>query len=238
MSQTIKCLVVDDEPLAGELIQEYISQVPALELVAYCWNAMEAFEILKKETIDLVFLDIQMPVLDGMEFVKSLQDAPAVIFTTAYRDYAVESYELDIIDYLLKPITFPRFFKAVNKYFNQLDHTPKLATKAKPQVDTESFIYVNTNRKHIKVVFDEILFVESLKDYIKIQTYTEAIVTKDRISEFERKLPSPFLRVHRSFIVNTAKLSAYSAHEIEIGDQKIPIGISYKKAVSDFFDQS
>ena len=235
MSQKIRCLVVDDEPLAIGLLEKHIQQFSQLELVSSCWNAIQAFEILKKEAIDLVFLDIQMPGLDGIEFVKSLNHRPDIIFTTAYRDYAVESYELDVVDYLLKPITFNRFFKSISKYLEKSDNqiiSPQ--TQNKHTESEEQFIYVNTNRKFVKVPFQEIDYVESLKDYVSIQMGTQKVVTKDKISEFENKLPSYFLRVHRSYIINTKKITAFTQHDIEIQAKEIPIGISYKKIVMDF----
>ena len=228
----IKCLIVDDEPLAIMLIEKHISQIPQLELVASCQNALEAFEVLKKESIDLLFLDIQMPVLTGLEFAKSLQHPPSIIFTTAYREYAVESYELNVVDYLLKPITFSRFFKAINKYLNS-QHTESamniIQTAAVPK--SPAFIYVNANKKHIKILLKDVLYVESLKDYIRIHTNDQRITTKDKISEFEQKLPDNFLRIHRSFIVNRQHITAFTAHDVEIGKTEIPIGGSYKKGV-------
>lgn len=235
MSASTKCLIVDDEPLAIELIKDHIERIPQLEILATCQNALEAFDILKKEPVDLVFLDIQMPVLTGMEFVKSLQHPPSIIFTTAYRQYAVESYELDVIDYLLKPITFTRFFKAINKYFNSQQTAKTVSIPHSNAPSPEDFIYVNANKKHIKVSFADILFVESIKDYVRIHTPEKNIVTKDKISDFADKLPGHFLRVHRSYIVNTSKISAFTAHDIEIGTHEIPIGISYKQQVFDFF---
>lgn len=234
MNTSTKCLIVDDEPLAIELIKDHIERIPQLEIAGTCQNALKAFEIIKKEPIDLLFLDIQMPVLTGMEFVKSLQNPPSVIFTTAYRQYAVESYELDVIDYLLKPITFTRFFKAINKYFNTLDQAIPAPVATVPPPPTDNYIYVNANKKHIKVPFEDILFVESIKDYVRIHTAGKNIVTKDKISDFAEKLPDTFLRVHRSYIVNTSKITAFTAHDIEIEKHEIPIGISYKKQVFEF----
>lgn len=238
MSKKIKCLVVDDEPLAAGLIEKHIQQIPQLELVASCWNALKAFELLKKEQIDLIFLDIQMPVLNGIEFVKSLPNPPSIIFTTAYRDYAVESYELEVVDYLLKPITFTRFFKSINKYLSRLEQNQPNSSIPVPTnntpSDSEDFIYVNTNRKYVKVLFQEVFYIESLKDYVRIHTENQRITTKDKISEFVEKLPNYFLRVHRSFIVNTQQIKAYTVNDIEIGDQEIPIGVSYKKEVMAF----
>lgn len=231
----IKCLVVDDEPLAINLLEKHIQKFSQLTLKGSCWNAIQAFEILKNEAIDLVFLDIQMPGLNGIDFVKSLKEKPSIIFTTAYRDYAVESYELDVIDYLLKPITFERFFKAVNKYFDRIENDSEKIQHIKDnEVEEASSIYVNTNRKHTKVVFDNISYVESLKDYIKIYINEEVIITKEKISEFEKKLPHYFLRIHRSFIVNTQKITAFTQQDIEIEEKEIPIGISYKKEVISF----
>jgi len=231
MPDRITCVIVDDEPLAIKLIETHIAQIPQLEVIDTCQNPMEAFEILKKEPIDLLFLDVQMPLMTGIDFVKSLQHPPSIIFTTAYREYAVESYELQIVDYLLKPISFTRFFKAINKY---LDNRGKSKTPSKGEEatsDSPDFIFVNANKRHIKVLFDEILYIESIKDYIRIHTKDQRIVTKDKISEFAQKLSSNFLRVHRSFIVNTQQISAFTAHDIEIGEVEIPIGGSYKQRV-------
>lgn len=235
MSEKVRCLIVDDEPLALQLIQAHIERLPQLEIVAACQNALEAFDLLKKEQIDLVFLDIQMPVLTGIEFVKSLQHPPSIIFTTAYREYAVESYELEVVDYLLKPITFTRFFKAINKYLNQKKASqsphPIPQTAPSPEAPEDSFLYVNANKKRIKVSFKDVEYIESLKDYIRIHQPNGSITTKEKISEFEQKLPAYFLRIHRSFIVNTKKITAYTAHDVEIKEKEIPIGGSYKKEV-------
>lgn len=232
----IKCLIIDDEPLAIKLIKRHVEQVPNLELVDTFQNPLVAFELLKKEKIDLIFLDIQMPVLTGIEFVKALQHPPSVIFTTAYRDYAVESFELNIVDYLVKPITFTRFLKAVLKYENQIQKiappTPTISTSV-PEAPTLHHIYVNANKKHIKINFEDILYIESIKDYVRIHTKETSTMTKFKISEFEKKLPNIFMRIHRSFIVNTHQITAYTTHDVEIGEKEIPIGGSYKKLVED-----
>jgi len=234
-------MVVDDEPLAIGLLEKHIQQFSQLDLVASCWNAVQALEILNQEKIDLLFLDIQMPGLTGLEFAQSLQNPPEIIFTTAYRDYAVESYELNVIDYLIKPITFNRFFKAVNKYFDKIAPQPSVSPSVAPPVNTpttsseeNSFIYVNTNRKYTKVLFEEVLYIESLKDYIQIHTEREPVMTKEKISEFTSQLPSYFLRIHRSYIVNTKKITAFTQHDVEINQLEIPIGISYKQEVLNY----
>jgi DNA-binding LytR/AlgR family response regulator len=212
----IRCLVIDDEPLAIEVIKAHLSQLNDLELVATFSNPIEAIETINAGTIDLIFLDIEMPLLSGIEFLKTIQNAPKVIFTTAYRNFAIESYELDAIDYLLKPISFSRFFKAVNK-FKKLTRVPVLDVSTTEEIVTNDHIYVNTNKKFIKIKFDEILYVESIKDYVRIHLPTKSVVTKDSISHFEMKLPSEFLRAHRSFIVNSRKVTAFTKVDIEIG---------------------
>jgi len=234
----IKCLIVDDEPLAIKLIEGHIEQIPGLELIASYKNALEAFESLKTTPVDVIFLDIHMPVLTGIDFVKSLQSPPGIIFTTAYRNYAAESYELNVIDYLIKPITFTRFFKAVAKFSNQHRQSIK---SIEPIVVSElpsEYIYVNSNKKHIKVEFEQILYVESIKDYVRIHTSEKSITTKDKISDFEKKLPPTFLRVHRSFIVNTNKITAFTKQDVEINEREIPIGRSYKEAILKRFENS
>lgn len=233
---SIKCLIIDDEPLAIKLIKRHVEQVPSLELVDTFQNPLAAFELIKKEKIDLLFLDIQMPVLTGLEFVKALQNPPSVIFTTAYRDYAVESFELNIVDYLVKPITFTRFLKAVLKYENQIQKIESPAPTPLtilPKAPTSDHLFVNANKKHIKISFEDILYIESIKDYVRIHTKETSTMTKFKISEFEKKLPENFLRIHRSFIVNTYQITAYTAHDVEIGDKEIPIGGSYKIVVGE-----
>ena len=229
----IRCLIIDDEPLAIEVIKMHLSQLPELELVATFNNPIEAIEKLKNDVIDLIFLDIEMPLLSGIDFIKTIPNVPKVIFTTAYRNYAIESYELDVVDYLLKPISFSRFFKAINK-FKTLVELPISAMSASEEVITNDHIYVNVNKKFIKIKFADILFIESIKDYIRIHLPDKSIVTKDAISNFEEKLPSEFLRTHRSFIVNTMKITAFTKVDVEIGDKEIPIGSSYKDDVIRF----
>jgi DNA-binding LytR/AlgR family response regulator len=237
MSKKITCIVVDDEPLAIELLEKHIQQFTQLELVATCWNAIEAFEIIKQTAVDIIFLDIQMPGLSGIQFAKSLQNPPAIIFTTAYREYAVESYELDVIDYLLKPITMDRFFKSITKYFDKVGSAViHKEIKSTTHLE-EDHIYVNTNRKYVKIIFNDVLYVESIKDYVRIYLKDGSISTKDKISVFEEKVPSYFMRVHRSYIVNTRKITSYTMQDIEIGTAEIPIGISYKKEVMKLLQQ-
>ncbi|WP_276390984.1 LytR/AlgR family response regulator transcription factor [Eudoraea chungangensis] len=226
---SIHCLIIDDEPLAAELIADYVGKIPLLTLVTTCNNAIEAIEVIKNQQIDLLFLDIQMPMITGIEFLRSLINPPKVIFTTAYREYALESYELDVVDYLLKPISFERFFKAINKYQSTVEvKMAKSATTDEP----EDYMYINANKKHHKVLYSDILYAESLKDYLRIHTVQNSITTKQKISDLEKSLPSYFLRTHRSYIINTRKITAFTAQDVEIGAIEIPIGISYKQQVN------
>ncbi len=222
----IKCIVVDDEPLARSLLETHIAQVPFLEHLGSFKNAVLASDFLSRNVVDLILLDIQMPMITGIDFLKSLQAPPKIIFTTAYREYAVESYELQVVDYLLKPITFSRFFQAVSKLnIDQIKDSPKSSLGI-------DHIFVQVNKKNIKVVLDSIVYVESLKDYLKIHTVTETIVVKDRISAFEKVLPQDkFLRVHRSYIVSLDKVTAFTHQDVEIGKIEIPIGGSFKEQV-------
>jgi DNA-binding LytR/AlgR family response regulator len=224
--QKFNCIIVEDEPLAAEILQDYVMQVPFLELKAVCANAILATEALRNHTIDLIFLDINLPKLKGLDFIKTLQHPPRIILTTAYHEYALQGYEHNVLDYLLKPIEFSRFLKAVNKLTIPMVVTnPVLAEDRKYQ-------FFNVNKKMIKVFFDEILYVESQREYVKIATKTQAILTKLALGEMEELLQNEnFLRVHRSFIVAKDKIEAYSATDIDINGKQIPIGRGYKDDV-------
>ncbi|MGK0377377.1 LytR/AlgR family response regulator transcription factor [Patiriisocius sp. Uisw_017] len=229
----IRCLIIDDEPLAIEVIKTHLSKLEELELVAAFNNPVEALETINTNTIDLIFLDIEMPLLTGIEFLKTLDNLPKVIFTTAYRNFAIESYELEVVDYLLKPISFSRLFKAVNKFKKQTK-VPVMEIATSEESITNDHMYVNANKKFIKIKFDDILYIESVKDYVRIHLPTKSVVTKDSISNFEDKLPNKFLRIHRSFIVNSKKVTAFTKVDIEIGKIEIPISASYKEGVIGF----
>ncbi|SEE18987.1 DNA-binding response regulator, LytR/AlgR family [Tenacibaculum sp. MAR_2010_89] len=228
----IKCLLVDDEPLAIKLIENHISKIDSLQVVATCNNAIKAFEILSTQEIDLLFLDIKMPNITGIDFLKTIKNPPKTIFTTAYRDYAIESYDLDVVDYLLKPITFERFFKSIDKFLR----ANSLIVPEKKEVLQDEFILVKSGNKHHKIKIDQILFIESLKDYIKIHTVNDKrIVSKYKIGEIEEELANKnFLRVHRSYVINTNKISAFTINDIEVNSVEIPIGASYKDKVITF----
>lgn len=227
----IKCLVVDDEPPAREIIRRYIEEIPTLELVAECANAIQAFTVLQQEPVDLMFLDIRMPQLNGNDFLKTLKNPPKVIFTTAYTEYALEGYELDVVDYLMKPIPFDRFLKAVNKAFQQTAAKQE-GLQANEDKKSESFVYFRADRKMVKVMLRDILYIESMKDYIKVMTDAGVIITKQSISSVEAMLPEKdFVRVHRSYIVSLDKIKTFTSELIEIDKTEIPIGKLYRNGV-------
>ncbi len=227
----IKCLVVDDEPPAREIIRRYIEEMPTLELVAECANAIQAFTVLQQQPVDLMFLDIRMPQLNGNDFLKTLKNPPKVILTTAYTEYALEGYELDVVDYLMKPIPFDRFLKAVNKAFQQAAAKQEGA-QVNEDKKSESFVYFRADRKMVKVMLQDILYIESMKDYIKVMTAAGVIITKQSISSVEAMLPEKdFVRVHRSYIVSLDKIKTFTSELIEINKTEIPIGKLYRNGV-------
>lgn len=235
----LKCLVIDDEPLAREVITSHIQKIDGLELVAECDNALKAFEWLKKEPIDLLFLDIQMPKLTGIEFIKVLNPNAQIIFTTAYREYALESYELNVADYLLKPISFNRFLKAVNKVLQVQQEEPQPAQEPDALRTDEPHIFLKADRKMVKVYLKDILYIESLKDYVRIKLQGKEVISLQKISFLEEKLPEDcFMRVHRSFIVPLKKIEAFSNNAIEVNGVEIPIGRNYKDKVLEQLNSS
>ncbi|MEO1050374.1 MAG: LytTR family DNA-binding domain-containing protein [Bacteroidota bacterium] len=229
----LKCLIVDDEPLAIEVIESYVERLEGMEIMATCSNALEAFEVLQEKQVDLLFLDIQMPKLTGIDFLKTMKSPPKVIFTTAYRDYALEGYELDIIDYLLKPISFERFLKAINKVYQTQPKQYSAKAQDAQTTDTEGdYIYLKADKKMVKVPLHDILYIESLKDYVRVKTPVKEVITHQKISYLEQKLPEEnFMRIHRSFIVPINKIESYSASAIEVPGKEIPIGRNYKNQV-------
>ena len=230
---SLKCIIVDDEPLALEVLEAYIDRIEGLELVAKCENAVKAFDALKKQSVDLIFLDIQMPKLTGIDFLKVLNPAPKVIFTTAYREYAIESYELNVVDYLLKPIAFNRFMMAVNKAMSSADDPVEVPqVEEAPTVADDPYLFLKADRKMVKVYLKDILYIESLKDYVRIKTPDREIISLQKISYLEQKLPEDlFMRIHRSFIVPVKKIEAFSNHAVEVGGKELPIGRNYKNQV-------
>ncbi len=230
----MNCIIVDDEPLAREVLESFVGRIDGLELKGSCDNAIKAFDLLKKDKVDLIFLDIQMPKLNGIDFLKVLNPLPKIIFTTAYREYAIESYELNVVDYLLKPISFQRFLMAVNKAMNDGSKEIKEPILAAPD-DLRSetpYIFLKADRKMVKVYLKDILYIESLKDYVRIKLPQKDVISLQKISFLEQKLPEDcFIRIHRSFIVPIRKIEAFSNNIIEINGVELPIGRNYKEQV-------
>lgn len=231
----VRCLIVDDEPLAIRFIEKHISQIDSLEIAASCNSAIKAFEILNTQTIDLMFIDIKMPHLTGIDFLKTLKNPPKTIFTTPYREYAIESYELETVDYLPKPITFERFVKAIDKFFR---HTAKTVEPVQRESILPDYILVKSGNKHHKIILYNIVYIESLKDYIKIHLENDtSIISKYKLGEMEQELSEhQFLRIHRSYIINTSKITAFTSNDIDLNTNEIPIGVSYKEKVILFLE--
>lgn len=223
-----KCLLVDDEPLAIALLEKHIAQLDLFEVTATCSNAIKALEILNSRSIDLLFLDIKMPKLSGIDLLKTLKHPPKVIITTAYREYALDGYDLDIVDYLVKPITLDRFLKAVERYM-RISNPPVVGA---PAAEENKFITLKSANKFFRIELQDIWYMESLKDYVKVVTVKGEIITKYKISDLEKDLSGKgFLRVHRSFVVNLKHVRSFTATDIEINRYEIPIGTSYKEMV-------
>jgi DNA-binding LytR/AlgR family response regulator len=228
--QTYKCIIIEDEPLAAEVLQDYIRQVPFLELACCCSDAFYAMESLQKFDIDLMFLDIHLPKMKGLDLIKVLKKPPKIIITSAYQEYALQGYEFNVIDYLLKPIEFSRFLKAVNK----IEQTKEIILPARPAILPAERVYLffNVGKKKVKVFLDEILYIESMKEYIRVNTKSKSVLTKFKLSQVDGLLnENNFLRIHRSFIVAKDKIESFSATEVDIGGKQLPIGRSYKELV-------
>ncbi|WP_299122503.1 LytTR family DNA-binding domain-containing protein [uncultured Winogradskyella sp.] len=229
MTKNVSCVIVDDEAMAREIIAMHLSKIKKIDVVAQCCNAVEAFNTITNNDIDLVFLDINMPEISGIAFAKSINKNIKVIFTTAYRDYAVEGFELQAVDYVLKPISFERLLKAVNRYFEVFTKVEKTSSHI---TESNDFIFVRSNRRMLKVNFESILYVESYSDYIKIHLEEEIIVTRETISAMEAKLPKQnFIRIHRSYIIALSKIQSFTSEHVTLNRRTLPFSRSYKKEV-------
>ena len=231
MAKMIQCLIVDDEPVAREILENYLSRINTFKVAGSCKSAVEAFRIINTQSIDLIFLDINMPEISGLSFARSINKDLKIIFTTAYREYAVDGFDLQAVDYLLKPISFERFLQAVNKYLDE-----KTAVSASFAVEfTEEksdYFFVRSDRKMVKISFADILYVESFSDYLKIHLTDKIVITRETISNIEAKLPQKkFIRVHRSYIVSLANIDSFTNEYVEIDGHEIPISRSYKNEV-------
>lgn len=238
-------LIIDDEPLALDVLETYIAKMPDLNLVGRCSNALEANELLRKHDVDLIFLDIQMPQVSGVDFIKALQNPPLFIFTTAYSNYALEGYELNAIDYLLKPISIDRFMKAVNKALEQFE-LRRREENAEPGSSTESgegFFFVKADKKLVKIKYDEILYIEGLKDYVIIRLEVGRVVTLQTMKSLEDKLPAnKFKRIHRSYIVSIDKIHAVDGTSVDLYEKgiikQLPIGKNYRDEILEIVNKN
>lgn len=231
MSDVITCLIVDDEPMAREVLQNHLAKVDNIKVIASCKNALEAFKCLSSSDIDLIFLDINMPEISGLDFAKAINDHQKVIFTTAYREYAVEGFDLRAVDYLLKPIAFDRLLQSIHKYMNEQPTIIKSEAILQEE-ERNDFFFVRSDRKMIKIDFDQIKYIESISDYIKIHLQTQSVVTRETISNIEAKLPKKeFIRTHRSYIVAIHMIESFTNEYIEIDRKTIPISRNYKSEV-------
>lgn len=229
----VRCLIVDDEPMARDVIRKYIENVPSLCIAGEFANAIDATLFLQGDTVDMIFLDIRMPQLSGTDFVRSLHQVPKIIFTTAHKEFAHEGFELDVVDYLLKPIRFDRFLRAVNKAFPQRHQETEIngLVNGHDKKFASPFIYVRVDRKMVKILLDDIIYIESDKDYVKVFTTHSTIITRQTISSVEAMLSeNKFFRIHRSFIVSLDKIKSFSNEIVEIGNKELPIGKLYRNS--------
>ncbi len=231
------CVIVDDEPLARSLLKDYVSKVPSLRLVDVCASPVVAMEVIQKQPVDLLFLDIQMPEITGISLLKIMKKKPLVVLTTAYSEYALESYELDVVDYLLKPITFSRFLQAVDKVnsrINSATHIEKVVPNS-----SQPFIFIKDGTKLVKLMWADILYIEGLKDYVTIHTKQQKVVSLQRLKLLEEQLPADqFIRIHNSFIVSLHAIESIHKNEVHIGTAALPISDSYKKSFRDFIERN
>ena len=228
----LRCLLIDDEPPALKILASYISNINGLEIVGQCKNALEALDVLNQRTVDVIFLDIKMPKILGTEFLKNLSHPPKVIFVTAYRDYAVEGYELDAVDYLVKPVSFERFFKAITK-LNRMMGKETISASVDYKSNPEAFVYLKVDKDMKKIFVNDIVYIESWKDYIKLFLINgKSLIIKQTITAMENLLSEHrFLRVHRSYMVSLKKISGYNGVSVQLDAKEIPIGRLYKQAV-------
>jgi len=235
----LNCVIIEDEPLARNLMTEYVRKVPELNLLNAFSNPLEALEALRTLSVDLLFLDVQMPEITGISLLKVLKKRPLVVLTTAYSEYALEGYELDVADYLLKPITFERFLKSVDKIMQRLNAEPKPVVTTTENAPTPTFVFVKDGTKLVKIQLNEILYVEGLKDYVTIHTTHQKITTLQRMKALEEQLPADkFIRIHNSFIVALNAIDVVQKNEVEIKGTSLPIGDTYKKSFREFIERN
>lgn len=226
MNTKFQCYILDDEPLAIKVIEQHLSKFEQFEICGSSTDPLEAHHQLKTLQPDLLFLDIEMPEINGLEFIDSMQSQPKIIITTAYREYAVEGFELNVLDYLVKPVPFPRFVKAIDKFLTLQNPATTLTNN-----NTFTNITVKANRKNIRIELKDILYIEGVKDYVKVVLHDQSFLTNSSIGNFHKTLPlDQFLRIHKSFVVARNKITAFTAHDVEVGQIELPIGRQFKEA--------
>jgi DNA-binding LytR/AlgR family response regulator len=227
-----RCLIIDDEPLGIKLIKNHLDKFETFEVVGECNSAVKAVEYLKSEKIDLMFLDINMPEITGINFLKTLTDPPYVIITTAYREYAIEGYDLDVVDFLLKPISFERFLKAINRYCNRIRISPLKESNSTDETDERKYIYIQDGKKAFRLLYDDIIYFEGYGEYVKVIATNRNYLVRDSLAEFEHKLSSDFfLRIHKSYLINIRKILGFTTSQIMIKNSQLPIGRVYREKV-------
>ncbi len=230
----MRCVITDDEPIALEILEDYINMVPGLNLIAKCRNAMETFIILKQEKVDILFIDIKMPGISGLDFVRSLTKAPVIIFTTAYRNYAADGFDVDAADYLLKPISIDRFLRAVNKAMNI---GPSIKDLASNNIYKRNFLLLKTDRGLVKIDYNQIYFFEAMENYVKVNLKDKQIISLNTMRSLEETLPPNFIRIHRSYIVNLEKIEIFQKNNFTIGNKNLTVGKNYRKIVAAYINQ-
>jgi DNA-binding LytR/AlgR family response regulator len=232
MSNKTRCLIIDDEPLALKLIKSHLSKLSSFEVAGECRNALQAVEVLKRERIDLMFLDINMPEITGIDFLKTIPNPPYVIITTAFREYAIEGYDLDVVDFLLKPISFERFLKALNRYINRTKPSQNDNGSQSNSNHEKKYIHIHDGKTIIKLVLDDIMYLEGYGEYVKVITQDKNHLVRNSLAEFENKLSdSNFLRIHKSYIVNARKISGFTSLHVILKNIQLPIGRIYRDKV-------
>jgi DNA-binding LytR/AlgR family response regulator len=227
-----RCLIIDDEPLGIKLIKAHLDKLESFEVVGECKSALKAVEYLRTEKIDLIFLDINMPEISGIDFLKTLPDPPYVIITTAYREYAIEGYDLDVVDFLLKPISFERFLKAINRYCNRTRTSPVKEGNNSDETDEKKHIYIQDGKNTFKLLYDDIIYFEGYGEYVKVITINKNYLVRDSLAEFEHRLSSDFfLRIHKSYLINIRKILGFSTIHVMLKCNELPIGRVYREKV-------
>jgi two-component system, LytTR family, response regulator len=231
-SDLTRCLIIDDEPLGIKLIRNHLDKLETFEVAGECSSALQAIEYLKSEKIDLIFLDINMPNMTGIDFLKTLTDPPYVIITTAYREYAVDGYDLDVVDFLLKPISFERFLKAINRYCHRSRTQPLKDVSKTGETDEKKYVYIQDGKTAFKLFYDDVIYLEGYGEYVKVITTGKNYLVRDSLIEFESKLsPDFFLRIHKSYLINIRKILGFSSSQVMVKDLKFPIGRMYREKV-------